>query len=254
MRSRVLSLAAALGAAVTVGCSGEAVVLAQIDNQETGETAPLSELPVRFIPFDRDAVFDSLKNLADRPEPEAPDSLVQLQTRIQEAQATLSTATDHWNGARDSLRGIKSRLDKLPRSSAQYRLLFRDYDEQADRETSAKREMDAAFKRFNDLQTSYTTMAQEYALLHEQWADEAYADVDAALAASADAVGRVDVSDTTDMNGIVREKLKKGKWWVHARYELVYEELYWNVPIEVMGGDPVELILNRANAQHRPKY
>jgi hypothetical protein len=35
---------------------------------------------------------------------------------------------------------------------------------------------------------------------------------------------------------------------------LIYDELYWNVPLEVAGGEPTELVLNRANAQRRPVY
>jgi len=40
---------------------------------------------------------------------------------------------------------------------------------------------------------------------------------------------------------------------VHARYELAYTELYWNVRITVVGGDPMTVNLTRANAQERIK-
>ena len=44
-----------------------------------------------------------------------------------------------------------------------------------------------------------------------------------------------------------------GNWWVHARQELPYSELYWNVPISVETGDPLQVRLTRENAQVRPK-
>jgi len=254
MRSRVLSLLAMAAAAVTVGCSGEVAVLAQIENPETGETTVLSELPIRLLPYDRDLIFDSLKAEAGRPEPAPPDSLIELQSAIQEAQASWSAATDRWNGARDSLRAINTRLESLPRASGEYRLLFRDFQDQETRANTAERQMNSLFSEFNNLQQRYTAQAQEYSLLLEQWGDEAYGDVDDVIRDMLEESGREEVFDTTDMNGIARVSLPKGQWWVYARYELVYEELYWNVPIDITGGDPLQIILNRANAQHRPRY
>lgn len=60
------------------------------------------------------------------------------------------------------------------------------------------------------------------------------------------------VVDTTDANGIVRFRgLRSGDWWIHARYDLPFDELYWNVPIQVEGEMQIEL--TRENAQVRPK-
>jgi hypothetical protein len=254
MRSRViLSFAAVLAAAVMAGCSGEAVVLAQIEN-EAGETTPLSGIEVRYLPYDRDVIFDSLQAAADRPEPAPPDSLLELQSAIATAQAAWSTATERWNTARDSLRAINTRLDNLPRQSAEYRLLYRDFGDQEGRSAAAERQMNTLFEDYTELQQRYTSQAQEYALLLEQWGDEAFSDIQSVVDARLEAAGREEVFDTTDANGIVRTALPKGQWWVHARYELVYDELYWNEPIDVAGGDPVQLTLNRANAEVRPVY
>jgi hypothetical protein len=114
--------------------------------------------------------------------------------------------------------------------------------------------MDAAFARYDDLQRRYTAQAQEYSLLLEQWGDEAFGDIQSVIDARIEAAGREEVFDTTDANGIARTTLPKGEWWVSTRYELIYDELYWNEPIEITGGDPVQLILNRANAERRPVY
>jgi hypothetical protein len=47
--------------------------------------------------------------------------------------------------------------------------------------------------------------------------------------------------------------VKPGVYWVYARYELAYTELYWNVMITVEGGEPLTVQLTRANAQERIK-
>ena len=44
-----------------------------------------------------------------------------------------------------------------------------------------------------------------------------------------------------------------GEWWVHARHDLPFQELYWNIPITVERGDPLPVQLTEATAQMRPK-
>jgi hypothetical protein len=42
--------------------------------------------------------------------------------------------------------------------------------------------------------------------------------------------------DTTSAQGVARfTGVKPGQWWVNARYERQFDELYWNVPVEVAG-------------------
>ena len=46
-------------------------------------------------------------------------------------------------------------------------------------------------------------------------------------------------------------KRKPGTWWIHSRYALPFEELYWNVQVDVVKGDPVQIRLTPANADRR---
>jgi hypothetical protein len=39
-----------------------------------------------------------------------------------------------------------------------------------------------------------------------------------------------------------------------ARHELPYSQLYWNIRIEVVRGEPLEVRLNPANAEERPNF
>jgi hypothetical protein len=73
------------GAAMLAACGGtEVVVQAQVE----GRTAAvaLRDLPVRALPYDRDAIFDSLRAAYSEPEPEIPADLMVLQDSIARAQ------------------------------------------------------------------------------------------------------------------------------------------------------------------------
>jgi hypothetical protein len=256
MTRPTLSLAAAFCVAVLGGCgSGEIVVTAQLAGQDSiGGVAPLKDVVVQAVPYDRDSIFDALKASYSRPEPQVPDSLIRLQQEIAQAADQEQAATQRWNIARDSLKNISDRLKGLNTSSAQYRVLYRDFAPVDAMERQAKRDMDAAFSRFKTLQERYTSQASAVKAEREQWANEAYASVDSVIALKLEAIGLAEASDTTDANGVARMPVKPGQWWVVAWYDLPYEELYWNGPIEVGRGDPTRIELTQQNAVSRPKF
>jgi hypothetical protein len=258
MRRRTPSFLLAFAAVASFACTGEVAVVAQLENPDGGDPTPLADLEVRFLPYDRDAIFDSLTATAGSPEPSAPDSLVLLQQQIAEAQTAWSNAEERWNAARDSLRKIQEATDRMARAgqraTGQYRLLVSDFADQEARERTANRDRESAFARYTGLQSRYANAVQEFRIRRDNWGDEAYADVEVVRAARLAALGKEEVWDTTNANGFVQRALPKGQWWVHARYELPYEELYWNGSVEVAGGDPVQVILNRSTALVRPRY
>ena len=49
----------------------------------------LGTLPVRLLPYDRDAIFDSLAQAYPEPEPQVPDSIQQLQEVVTERRTAL---------------------------------------------------------------------------------------------------------------------------------------------------------------------
>jgi hypothetical protein len=248
----------AVAALASFACTGEVAVVGQLENPDGGEPVPLADLEIRYLPYDRDAVFDSMTAAASSPEPQAPDSLVQLQQQIAEAQATWTNAEDRWNTARDSLRKLSDETERMQRAgqrnSAQYRLLFADFSDQEQRERVANREREAAFSRYTGLQSRYSNAVQEFRAQRESWGDEIFADFADIRLARLQALNREEVWDTTNANGVSQVSLQKGQWWVHARYELPYSELYWNEPIDVTGGDPIQVLLNRSTAEARPRF
>ena len=73
MNSRLVPLAALLGSLALAACDEEprVGVVATLDGQ------PVADLPVRLLPYDREALLDSLARAAREPEPALPPDLLQ---------------------------------------------------------------------------------------------------------------------------------------------------------------------------------
>lgn len=257
MNRKVLLMFVAAGTLLTSACGGgEVVVIAALESDAatagSPEAFPLAGLQVRLLPYDRDAIFDSLTQAAATPQPPIPDSLLALQTEIAKANEEWQDAEAQWNAVRDSLKSLADRMKEMSRSDTRYLVMFKDFQDLEPQEQAAKRASERAFARFTALQNRYNTQAEATRLAREAWADEAFASVDEVIRAKLEELGRQEVIDTTDANGMVSIKVKPGKWWVHARHPQPYDELYWNVPIEVKRGDPMPFRLSRENAQVRP--
>lgn len=240
-------------AALLAACGGtEVVVQAQVQGSD-GQPMALRNLPVRAIPYDRDAIFDSLRAEYAEPEPEVPPDLMVLQDSISRAQNEWRAAEVRWGAGRDSLRGLRERMDGLSPASGQYIALFNQFNALEGQVNAAERQMNEAFQRFQGLQNRYTTRASELRLQRERWADAAYADIDRVITARIRDLRREEVADTTDGNGRARVGVRAGEWWIHARHDLPFEELYWNIPVQVGRGESVEVQLTRETAEIRPK-
>lgn len=254
MRRGLLSLAALGGVAALTACGSADVVIQTQTEGEGGEATPIPQLEVRALPYDRDAIFDSLEAAYAEPEPAIPDSLADLQNRVAQAQQAWSEAETQWNTARDSLRTLSDAMEGMARNSPPYRVAFMDFSEQEDRAAEAERRSQDAFAAFDSLQQSYNAQVEQVAARRQQWADEAYADIGDVIAARLEELGLEEVADTTDASGIARLSLKPGQWWIHTRYDLLFDQMYWNVPIDAQRGDPINVTLDRSTAEIRPQF
>lgn len=214
---------------------------------------PLEEVEVRLLPFDRDVVFDSLAEAYPEPEPAIPDSVLAAQVAVQEAQQRWRTAESRWQSTRDRLQEINREMRGLNRGEARYVALFREFQDLDAQLNRFQRQVDQTFKAFNDLQSSSLEAAEQIRLRREQWAEEAFAEAGEVFQRRLEATGREIQVDTTDAQGMVQFRVPPGQWWVHARFELPYQELYWNKPIQLERGDPTTFTLNESNAEKRPK-
>lgn len=259
MRRVVLTLAAAVTAVATAACGGgDVTVLAQLEGAATGteggDAVALGSLPVQLLPYDRDAIFDSLAQAYPEPEPQVPDSIQDLQDRVLSAQQEWQRAENRWALVRDSLKLLSDEMRGLNQSSGEYLVRFREFNALEGEVDGLYRRSQQYFQEFTTLQNSLNQQSREIALERRAWADEAFAPVDSIIAARLEAMGREELADTTGAQGAVRfSGVKAGEWWVHARYERAYDELYWNVPIEVARGEEITVRLTEENAEVRGK-
>ena len=201
-------------------------------------------------------VFDSMTTAFGRSEPPVPAELVAARDEVRAAQEEWQVLQNRWSTIRDTLMKLNTAMEQYNRGEARYVALFREWGGFDAELSGVEREMERSFDRFNELQQGTIRASDSIRVLQHNWADEAFAGIGEVFTLKTRASGLAVVVDTTDASGIARthfQGIKLGTYWVHARYELDYTELYWNFQIEVAKGGPQEIRLTRANAQERMK-
>jgi hypothetical protein len=259
MRRSILLLAMSLLLA-TAACGPATVVVAieiDVDDPDGDGTIQraLSEVEVRLLPYDRDAIFDSMTTAFGTPEPPVPEALVAARDEVRLAQEEWQQSQTRWNTIRDTLQKLNTAMEQYSRGEATYVALFREFGDFDAELGGVDREMTQSFDRFTELQQGTIRESDSIRILQENWGDEAYAGAGEAFLAKSRASGLDEATDTTDAQGVARTHLqvKPGQYWVYARYELAYTELYWNVLVTVEKGEPTQVRLTRENAQERIK-
>ena len=251
----------ALGLLLAAGACGPAEVVVTMEiavpNPE-GEgmvSRPLSDVEVQLIPFDRDEVFDSITTAYGTPEPEVPQDLIEARNEVQQAQEAWDAANRRWATIRDTLQQLNSAMEQYSRGEARYVALFNEFGDWESEYDAAEREVDSTFAVLTELQGGTIRASDSIRILQDNWAEDAFADIGTAFLEKHRASGLDWAVDTTNASGVARANLrvKPGRYWVHARYELAYTELYWNLPIDVEGGEPMTVQLTRENAEERVK-
>lgn len=236
----------------------DVVVTAEVDRMdpETGEQVlrPITNTRIQMLPFDRDIVFDSLTAEAASPEPQLPAELAVARDSILEAQREWREAESEWLALRESLEEISREMELYNPAEARYQQLFTQFNENETRYFDAEQRKDDAFDRYDRLQQETFQEMDEFRARLMAWEDDAFADYGTAVDERLRATGRDILVDTTDASGVARFGAAQGDWWVYSRYSLATEEFYWNVPVQVEGEGPVEVRLNRENAEIRPIF
>ncbi|MDH5589644.1 MAG: hypothetical protein OEZ37_06320 [Gemmatimonadota bacterium] len=257
MKFRALPFAMSLLLAAGACGPAEVVVSLEIDveDPEAGAmvTRALSDLEVQLLPYDRDAVFDSMSAAFGTPEPAIPQALMDAREEVRQAQERWQDSERRWGTLRDTLQKINDTMGQFSRGEAAYVALYREFADLEAELGRIERQRDAAFAEFTELQRGTIQSSDSVRLLRENWGDDAFAGVGEIFLAKQRASGLMVVVDTTDATGIARIQAKPGSYWVHARYDLPFTELYWNVPVTIQRGEPFELRLNASNAEERTK-
>jgi len=256
---RASILPAVLVPLILAACGpGDLVVTAEIErmNPETGamEMAPVANMEVQLLPFDRDFIFDSLAQAHDRPEPVFPEEVAIMRDSLFEARDEWSTAEAEWLTVRDRLETISREMGQYSQAEARYRELFFQFEEQETRLRQAEQRRDSAFDRYDRLQREVLDEVNQARLVQEQWEDEAFEPYGDVMANRLRETGRDIMADTTDATGMARLRPRPGEWWVFARHRVATEELYWNIRVDLQRGEPVTLRLDRGNAEIRQVF
>ena len=252
MRARPLTLVLTLSAsALLAACGGGEVVVKATSSTETGEAAPVEDMVVTYLPYDRDSIFDALDQQAETQRPGIPQSLRDQFDQVIEAQREWRSAEDAWSQVRDSLETLSQQMEGLDRTSTEYMRLFDQFEALEGRVGAVERRKDRLFQRFDSLQRGVVERSDSVRAEIRNWEEEAYHGyvdlTDSILRAEGAEIRR----DTTDAQGVASASLPSGDWWVYARTSPgPYEELYWN--IHVLPGQVDTLRLSRDNAEVRP--
>ena len=256
MRRRIrFGLAGLIATLALTGCGSASIsVVVELEGEDGGDARRLEDIVVRLLPYDRDRVFDSLTQAAPTPEPQIPADLLAARDDIAEAQRAWSAASARAAVLRDTISKLNERLAGLNPAMNDYKELFLQVDPMITEFEGLENQVQSRFETFNDLQQASFERMGAVRIEKENWEMQAFSDIGDVIAARVDATGLEEAADTTGVEGAVLVELAPGQYWVYARYELVYDELYWNVPVTVERGDPVVVRLTRANAQRRPIF
>lgn len=237
---------------------GQVVVTTEVEgiDADTGDPVmqPIDGMQVQLIPFDRDEIFDSLAAAADEPEPEMSADLLQARDSIQEVQQIYREADARVVALREQLSDLNDEMEQYSPAEPQYSELFTQFNQLEAEMLDQVEVRDQYFELFTELQSETIEQLEQARIQLELWEEQAFADYGQVAAQRMDETGKEILTDTTGAQGRVTFSAEPGEWWVHARHRLPTEELYWNVRVDVERGDPLEILLNRENAELRPVF
>lgn len=253
MRRRTrFGLAGLIATLALAACGqGQVSIVVELEDEGGGDARLLEDIAVRLLPYDRDQVFDSLTRAAPTPEPEIPAELLAARDEIAAAQRAWTDEVTLVANLREQIDTLNKQLERLNPAMNEYNRIFRQVDPMITEWERRDANTETLFARFNELQQANIAQMNEVRTARENWDRQAFRDVGDVIDARIEASGVEEAADTTGVEGAVLFNVAPGQYWIFARYELVYDELYWNIPITVTREEPVVVRLNRANAQVR---
>ena len=244
-----LPVLVSLAAATLFGCGGGEVTI-QVIGDADGQ--PVRDLPLSFVPYDRDSIFGVLAAAAPEPEPVMDPALIAAVEQVSELQNTWRVTEDAWANARDSLQRLSERLQGMDPRSREYRQLYEGFNSLEARVTRLDRENKAAFAAFDSLQQGMQRRADSMRVINEAWEDVAFAEYFDVVAEVEEVRGAVAIEDTTDADGYATQKLSGQPWYVTTRLPTQFGDLYWNVRLDPAGPDTLILTPDLAERRFRP--
>lgn len=231
----------------------EVVVQAELTQEGAAAPEPVADIPVRLLPYDRDALIDSLTSAARQPEPQIPPNLAQQRDTLRQLQEAWRQTGARLQAIEDTVRTLTVQVRPGQDAVAERERKQRQAERLGQARSEVKQRLDSLQARIAILSRANQQRMDSVRVARRQWSQTAMKDFDKLVERRLTAAGRGEVVDTTGRAGTATFRVEEGRWWVYARYALPTEELYWNFPVEVTG-DRTLVQLTEQNAKRRPLF
>jgi hypothetical protein len=243
-----LSRYALIALSLLTACEKPAVTIRATVPRLDGTEAPVPDLQLVALPYDRDSVLQALESKGTpRPHTGELDSLFAAWRTpfLRFAEASYRSQT-----LRDSLARLRQRLDSMPRQAPEYPALYSRFGALTDSLTTAADSAEQARLKLDRLRKSVQPAIDSLRRLVSAWENSTFRDYDSIVERLAGS--REPVAATTGPDGRATLTLEQGRWWIYAwawDEGDPYSRWYWNVPVN---GDSV--ILDARTGRKRPQY
>ncbi len=238
--------------AAIVACEGshDVAVRVSIPGPDSTET-PASAIGLVALPYDRDSVLAALEAAAPTKRP-ATAELDSLFSAFRGPFMAYSNATVRTTSLADSLAGVKSQLDSIPRNAPEYAKLFATFERLSDSLAVAKRAAEGARRTLDQARTDFVPRSESLRAVIRHWEDSTYRGYDSLTRGLAARRRQDPLTDTTDARGWASFHLGPGQWWIYGQsWDATdpNQRWYWNVPVD---GDTI--LLSSRTGRRRPRY
>ncbi len=213
-----------------------------------GGTAPLPDLELIALPYDRDSVLATLEAKASpRPHTRELDSLFAL---WRDPFVRFAAATGRSHQLRDSLASLKQQLDSLPRNSADYTARYQSFGRLTDTLAAVTDSGEKARLQLDRLRKTVLPAIDSLRRIVTEWENSTFREYEDIVRRLGER--RAPIAARTGPAGQATITLGPGDWWIYAwawDEGDPYSRWYWNVPVR---GDDV--VLDGTTGRKRPQY
>lgn len=213
---------------------------------------------ITAIPFDRDALRDSIADLSDTPRP----GFAELEREMVEYErpdlSGLAGTFEPWQAIYDSVRSLADSLNSIePNRSTEYIGGYARLREQYQRLAQSTAQRDAELREHVGDDRDLARRAAAAADSLRAWEGHALGSLPEAIDTILVRDGRSVHRATTGVDGSAKFTLPPGRWWIVARTEDAgnpFVEVYWNVGVTVRLIGSKTITLNDGNGARRWRY
>lgn len=211
----------------------------------------MANLPLVVLSYDRDSIIALLEAKAPSPGgiTQRLDPLFRAFQAPFHAYVTASLEVTH---TQDSLALLKSRLDSLPRTAADYAWLYTRFSALSDSMQARSQRRDRAQVALRKARDTLAGPIDSLRDLMSRWQDSTYQGYDSIVGRLNKVIGRQPIPDTTGADGSVTIRLPNGDWWIYARSwdaDDPNAEWYWNLPVRGS-----QVTLDKTTGKRRARY